>query len=114
LSTERLEGNDPTALTEFGHRLETFAVGELVKQASWLDEIPATLAGVPTTGPSSPLRAKPPRWCLGDGMRSLAKLCDAVGPAFIAGPALYPVYPSYTFAERLLLLPVDRIWTPVG
>ena len=49
----------------------------------------------------------------GQGMRSLAKLRDAVGPAFIAGVALYLGSRSYTFAERLLVLPVDRIWTPV-
>ena len=29
---------DPTALAEFGHLLETFVVGELRKQVSWLDE----------------------------------------------------------------------------
>ncbi|HEY5180878.1 MAG TPA: DUF4143 domain-containing protein [Dermatophilaceae bacterium] len=29
---------DSTALTEFGSLLETFAVGELRKQISWLDE----------------------------------------------------------------------------
>lgn len=33
---------DPTALSEFGHLLETFVVGELRKQVSWLDE-PSTL-----------------------------------------------------------------------
>src|SRR5207248_8686443 len=29
---------DPTALAEFGNLLESFVVGELRKQASWLDE----------------------------------------------------------------------------
>ena len=30
---------DPTAQTELGHLLETFAVGELLKQASWCAEV---------------------------------------------------------------------------
>ena len=33
---------DPASLTDFGHLLETFLVGEVRKQASWLDE-PVTL-----------------------------------------------------------------------
>lgn len=32
---------DPSALAEFGHLLETFVVGELLKQASWSDNIAA-------------------------------------------------------------------------
>ncbi len=36
LSGEHLARRDPTALTEFGHLLETFVVGEILKQASWL------------------------------------------------------------------------------
>lgn len=35
---QRLATLDPTALSEFGHLLETFVVGELRKQVSWLDE----------------------------------------------------------------------------
>ena len=42
LSPEKLSSIDPTSLTEFGHLLETFAIGELHKQASWLKE-PVTL-----------------------------------------------------------------------
>ncbi|NCD20610.1 MAG: ATP-binding protein, partial [Actinobacteria bacterium] len=38
LTPEKLAGLDPAALTEFGHLLETFVVGEVRKQASWLDE----------------------------------------------------------------------------
>lgn len=38
VSAAKLASLDPTALAEFGHLLETFVVGELRKQASWLDE----------------------------------------------------------------------------
>src|SRR5205807_10134350 len=39
LSPEKLAHRDPTSLSQFGHLLETFVVGELVRQASWLDEV---------------------------------------------------------------------------
>lgn len=42
LTPEKLAGLDPTAFTDFSHLLETFVVGEVRKQASWLDE-PVTL-----------------------------------------------------------------------
>ncbi len=38
LTPAKLAGLDPSALTEFGNLLETFVVGEVRKQASWLDE----------------------------------------------------------------------------
>lgn len=125
LSPERLEGKDATALTEFGHLLETFVVGELVKQASWLDGIAGyghwrthdgdevDLVIERDDGAVVAFEVKASARVPGEGMRSLAKLRDAVGPAFIAGVALYLGSRSYTFAERLLVLPVDRIWAPV-
>ena len=35
--TEKIAQAAPAALTEYGHLLETFAVGEILKQASWSD-----------------------------------------------------------------------------
>lgn len=39
LTPDELARRDPTALTELGHLLETFVVGERMKQASWLDGV---------------------------------------------------------------------------
>lgn len=39
LNSRRLVRAEAAARTEFGHLLETFVVGELLKQASWLDGI---------------------------------------------------------------------------
>ena len=125
MSPERLEAKDPTALTEFGHLLETFVVGELMKQASWLDGIAGyghwrthdgdevDLIIERDDGAVVAFEVKASARVPGQGMRSLAKVRDTVGPAFIAGVALYLGSRSYTFAERLLVLPVERIWTPV-
>jgi len=35
----KLAAQDPTSMTELGHLLETFVVGELRKQAAWLDDV---------------------------------------------------------------------------
>jgi predicted AAA+ superfamily ATPase len=39
LSTAKINSRNPAALTEFGHLVETFAVGEILKQVSWTDEV---------------------------------------------------------------------------
>lgn len=38
VSPSKLSALDPSALTEFGHLLETFVGSELLKQVSWLEE----------------------------------------------------------------------------
>ncbi|MBU4215951.1 MAG: DUF4143 domain-containing protein [Actinobacteria bacterium] len=42
LTPAKLSERTPSALTEFGHLLETFVVGELLKQASWIDDVAVT------------------------------------------------------------------------
>jgi Domain of unknown function (DUF4143) len=39
LSAAKVNSRDPRVLTEFGHLVETFAVGEIFRQVSWSDEI---------------------------------------------------------------------------
>ncbi len=39
LSAARLATLEPAALTQLGHLLETFVVGEILKQASWSDAV---------------------------------------------------------------------------
>jgi len=40
----------------------------------------------------------------------LTKLRDAVGPNFRAGYALYLGERSYTFEDRIHVMPLDRLW----
>src|SRR5208282_3838917 len=37
LTPQKITQADPATLTEYGHLIETFAVGEILKQASWSD-----------------------------------------------------------------------------
>ena len=118
----KLRSLDPTALTEFGHLLETFAVGEIRKQVSWLGE-PVTIG----------------HWRRGDddevdlvvefddgrvlafevkagervgtrGFNSLRAIRDSLGARFIAGVVLTLGSRSYTYQDRLHVMPIDRIW----
>lgn len=125
LTPDRLTGIDPTSLTDFGHLLETFVVGELRKQASWLDE-PVTLGHWRTSdgaevdlvveyddGRVVAFEVKASERAPGKDFRGLAQLRDLLGARFIGGIVLTTGSRSYTYEERLHVMPVDRLWTPV-
>lgn len=125
LTPERLTGIDPTSLTDFGHLLETFVVGELRKQASWLDE-PVTLGHWRTSdgaevdlvieyddGRVVAFEIKASERAPGKDFRGLAQLRDLLGARFIGGIVLTTGSRSYTYEDRLHVMPVDRLWMPV-
>ena len=124
LNSERLLRPDPAALTEFGHLLETFVVGELRKQASWLGEVSSaghwrTRDGVEVDmvlerddGGLIAVEVKAAARVPGEQMRPLAYLRDKLGDAFVGGVVLYLGERSYKFDDRIFVAPVDRLWTP--
>ena len=125
LTPDRLTGIDPTSLTDFGHLLETFVVGELRKQASWLDE-PVALGHWRTSdgaevdlvveyddGRVVACEVKASERAPGKDFRGLAQLRDLLGARFIGGIVLTTGSRSYTYEDRLHVMPIDRLWTPV-
>ena len=125
LTPEKLTRREPTALSQFGHLLETFVVGELVRQASWLDEV--SICGHWRTYDGDEVDLIVER---GDGRvlafevkaagrvqrsdtRQLQKLREALGERLLAGVVLYTGPNAYRLDERLHAMPIDRIWTPV-
>jgi hypothetical protein len=44
----------------------------------------------------------------------LRKLREAIGSRFVGGVALYTGPRSYTFEDWIHVVPIDRLWTPVG
>lgn len=125
LTPDRLTGIDPTSLTDFGHLLETFVVGELRKQASWLAE-PATLGHWRTSdgaevdlvveyddGRVAAFEVKASERAHGKDFRGLAQLRELLGERFIGGIMLTTGSRSYTYEDRLHVMPIDRLWTPV-
>ncbi|MEO8107231.1 MAG: ATP-binding protein [Actinomycetes bacterium] len=126
VTASKLASLDASALTEFGNLLESFVVGELRKQASWLDE-PVTVGHWRThdgdevdlviefdDGRVLAFEVKANERVGGDDFRGLGKLRDALGDRMIAGVVLGTGTRSYTYADKLHVLPVDRLWRPVG
>lgn len=124
LTPAKLSERTPAALTEFGHLLETFVVGELLKQASWIDDVTVTghwrthdndevdLVVERDDGAIVGIEVKAASRVPGDEMRGLRKLREATKDAFLAGVVLYLGERSYTYEDRLHVIPVDRLWTP--
>ncbi|MET4781034.1 DUF4143 domain-containing protein [Glaciihabitans sp. UYNi722] len=122
LSSERLARRDASALTDFGRLLETFVVGELSRQASWMDG----LAGIGhwrtyegeevdfiaerNDGTIVAIEVKAGSRVPGSDLAPLRKLRDRLGDSFVAGVALHLGERSYTFEDRLHVMPVDRLW----
>lgn len=125
VTPEKLGRLDPTSLTEFGHLLETFVVGELLKQASWLDGIAGCghwrthdgdevdLVIERDDGAIVAFEVKASGRITSADLKGLRKLRNAVGDAFSAGVALYTGPRSYTVDDRLFALPIDRLWKRV-
>jgi len=123
LSPEKLLRRDTTALTELGHLLETFVVGELVRQASWMDGLAAPghwrtrdgdevdLVLERDDGSILAFEVKAAARASDSDFRPLRKLAGAVGSAFVAGIVLYTGERSYTAQDNLFVMPIDRLWT---
>lgn len=126
LNPDKLATLDPAALTDFGHLLETFVVGEIRKQASWLSE-PIALGHWRTSdgaevdlviesddGTVIGLEVKASERAPAAEFRGLQQLRELLGPRFTAGIILTTGSRSYTYADRLHVMPIDRLWTPVA
>ncbi|MDO5535706.1 MAG: ATP-binding protein [Propionibacteriaceae bacterium] len=125
LTPDKITGLDPTSLAAFGHLLETFVVGEIRKQASWQEE-PLALGHWRTSdgaevdmviehddGTVLAFEVKANERAPGSDFRGLAQLRDSLGPLFTAGIIFTTGARSYTYDDRLHVMPIDRLWTPV-
>ena len=123
LTPAKLARLDPTSLQQFGHLLETFAVCEVIKQASWLDGIAGyghwrtydgdevDLVLEREDGALVAFEVKSGARVPGGAFKGLRKLRDATGEAFVAGVVLYLGQRSYTYEDRLHVMPVSSLWT---
>lgn len=122
LTPDKLLRKEASALTELGHLLESFVVGELTRQASWLDgfaapghwrtrdndEVDFVLER--DDGAAIAFEVKAAGRVPGDDFKPLRKLARAFGDSFIAGVVLYTGERSYRFEDRLYVMPIDRLW----
>jgi predicted AAA+ superfamily ATPase len=112
---------EPVALTEYGHLLETFAVGEILKQVSWWDA-PVT-AGHFRTGAGHEVdlvlerddgqviafEVKAGSRIHGEDVRGIQELRSKLGGRLAAAIILYTGTYSYVH-EGIAVLPLDRLW----
>ncbi|MDR0366304.1 MAG: DUF4143 domain-containing protein, partial [Bifidobacteriaceae bacterium] len=124
IGPSKLATFDPAVLTGFGHLLETFVAGELRKQASWLDEPLNTGHWRTSSGDEVDLviefedgavlafEVKAAERVGAADFRGLRRLRELLGKRFIAGAVLCLGGRSYTYEDRLHVMPVDRIWQP--
>ena len=119
---DKLAAANPTALTEFGHLVETFVVGEVCKEASWIDGIAGLghwrtydgdeidLIVERDDGAVVALEIKAGTHAGGPSFSGLAKLRDKIGPAFRVGVVFHMGQRGHHFDDRLIALPIDRLW----
>lgn len=50
----------------------------------------------------------------GADLKGLRTLRDALGDRFIAGVALSTGLRSFTYEDRIHIMPIDRLWTPTS
>jgi predicted AAA+ superfamily ATPase len=126
LTQQKLSGRVPAILTQFGHLVETFAVNELMKQAGWAQQEvefshfrtrehqEVDLVIETSSGSVAALEVKASGTVADHDFAGLRLLRDKLGDAFVGGAVVNLGQRSYTYEDRLHVLPLDRLWTPAG
>jgi predicted AAA+ superfamily ATPase len=122
ITAEKLRAKEASALTEFGHLLETFVVSEIFKELSWLDD--TVLTGHWHThddaevdfvleqmdGSVYGFEIKSSGRASGDTFDGLMALRKFAGDAFKAGFVFYTGERAFKFDDRLFALPISKLW----
>lgn len=122
LTERKLGVASAPALTEFGHLLETFVVGEVCKQLDWLDapvqrghwrthdgeEVDLILER--EDGKVTALEVKTASRAPASELRGLLKLRRKLGSQFLGGIVLYTGARAYTHDRDLHVVPITRLW----
>ncbi|MHB1210220.1 MAG: ATP-binding protein [Acidimicrobiales bacterium] len=123
LTPEKLAQNDPTALTEFGHLIESFVVGELIRQSTWLDNI-STVGHWRTVdndevdlvierddGRVVAAKVKAGAILSPKDIKPMLKLREKCGQLFHEGIIFTTGGAGYTHPSGVRVVPIDRLWT---
>jgi len=123
ITPDKYRARDPATMTEFGHLLETFAVGEVLKQVGWSEETITTghfrtIAGdevdlvlETADGRVVAIEVKAGTRVPGNDLGGLRKLRDKLGARFLGGMVLYLGQRAYTYEDRIHVIPVDQLWS---
>jgi predicted AAA+ superfamily ATPase len=126
LTPQKIAQDSPAALTEYGHLLETFAVGEILKQASWSDA-PVTAGHFRTEagdevdlvierddGQVIAIEVKAGSRISSEDFRGLRQLKYRLGPRLEEAIILHTGEHAYTHDDWITILPLDRLWVSPG
>ena len=123
LTPQKIAQAAPAVLTEYGHLLETFAVGEILKQASWFDA-PVTAGHFRTEagdevdlvlerddGQVIAVEIKAGSRISGEDFRGLRQLKERLGLRLEQAIILHTGEHAYIHDDWITILPLDRLWT---
>jgi predicted AAA+ superfamily ATPase len=123
LTPEKVSQTDPAVLTEYGHLVETFAVGEILKQVSWWDA-PVAVGHFRTAaadeidlvlerddGAVIAFEIKAGTRIHGEDLRGIRALRTRLGNRLLAAVVLYTGAFSYTHDDGTMVMPLDALWT---
>ena len=123
LTAQKIGQGAPATLTEYGHLLETFAVGEILKQISWSDAPVGTgyfrteagdevdLLLERDDGQVIAFEVKAGSRVSPEDLRGLRLLKDRLGKRLQNAIVLYTGEYAYTRDGWITILPLDRLWT---
>lgn len=123
LTPSKVVPQNPTAMTEFGHLLQSFAVSELLKQVSWSgnvadvghfrtkDDYEVDLVLENDEGGIIGFEVKAGRSVSGKELGGLRQLKKVAGSSFVGGVLLYTGLRSYSLESQIHVMPLDRLWS---
>lgn len=126
VSAAKIEGRNPAVLTEFGHLVETFAVGEILKQVSWSEEVITASHFRTQSGDEVDLiletwdgrvagfEVKAGTRITDADLGGLRLLRDRLGDRFVGGFVLNLGELAYRKEERIAILPLCSLWSLCG
>ncbi|WP_432987430.1 ATP-binding protein [Dactylosporangium sp. CA-233914] len=122
LMPEKIAKSDPAVLTDYGHLIETFAVGEILKQVSWWDAPVAAGHFRTPAADEVDLVLERDDGCViafeiksgtrvhGEDLRGMRALRARLGDRLTAGIVLYTGPLAYTHDDGTHVVPLDVLW----
>lgn len=123
ITPEKVATNDPSVLTEYGHLVETFAVGEILKQVSWWDG-PVAIGHFRTAtadevdlvlerddGSVIAFEIKAGTRIEGKDLTGVRALREKLGARLESAVVLYTGQLAFTHEEGAHVVPLDILWS---
>ncbi|MGH3565940.1 MAG: ATP-binding protein [Pseudonocardia sp.] len=119
---ENLQRRDPSALTELGHLIETFAVNEILKQVAWVDDVvraghyrthdgdEVDLVLQSSGGDVVGIEIKSGELVRPADAGQLGRLRDKLGDKFRGGIVLHTGRFARPLGDRLYAAPLECLW----